>query len=152
MKNYLLMMLVSLSLVAVLSGSARALDDSPFHLTANISFTFYVGNTKLPPGKYTISQFGEADENVFELRSADDKISVLIEGQAIQAESMPAKTQIFFKKYGDKEILYQIFVAGQNLGFEITASAHEKRAAKTGTTPQKHAVEATGATATKKTN
>lgn len=40
-----------------------------------------------------VSQFGEADENVFELRSADDKISVLIEGQAIQAESMPAKTQ-----------------------------------------------------------
>ena len=123
MKTFLMILLVSSSLV-VLTGRARAFDDTPFDFRVNIPFTFYAGNTMLPPGHYIIRQLGEADERVFELRGEDNKVSVLLEGRPVQAESLPDKTQILFKKYGDKEILYQFFASGQSLGFEL--SLHTK--------------------------
>src|SRR5678815_71140 len=100
MKKHLVVVIATLSLV-VLTGTQRASAQDLFEVTLNAPFTFYVGNTKLPAGKYIISEVGEADERLLELRGADNKISVLLEAQGVQADSMPNKTQVLFKKYGD---------------------------------------------------
>jgi|GEM_PF-2296106 len=150
MKKHLLVVIATLSLV-VLTGTQRASAQNLVQVTLNAPFTFYAGNTKLPAGHYMIREVGEADERLLELHGTDNKISVFLEAQDFQADSMPNKTQVLFKKYDDKEILYQIIVQDQKLGYEIVPSVHDKRAAKSGTTPTKHAVEATGgATTTKK--
>jgi len=148
MQRHLLVVIATLSLV-VLTGTQRASAQN-LEITLNAPFTFYAGNAKLPAGHYIISQVGDSAEGLLELRGADSKISVFLEVQsAAQADSMPNKTQVLFKKYDDKEILYQIFMQGQKQGYELSTSVHEKRAAKSGATPTKHAIDATSATTKK---
>jgi hypothetical protein len=151
MKTFLLIVLVSLSLV-VLTRKARAFDETPFDVKVNIPFTFYAGNTMLPPGHYVIRQLRDVDEKVFELQGEDHMVSVLLEGRIVQAEAISDKAQVMFKKYGDKEILYRFFALGQSQGIELDLSIHEKQAVKSGAAPEKHAVEATSSASAKKPN
>jgi hypothetical protein len=85
-------------------------------IKVNVPFTFYVGNTQLPAGEYTIRRVSDATPDVLELRSTDGRMAVLVLGRPTQSTTTPSKTELVFKKYGNVPILSQIFQAGNQWG------------------------------------
>jgi hypothetical protein len=112
-------------------------------IKVNVPFTFYVGNTQLPAGEYTIRRVSDATPDVLELRSTDGRMAVLVLGRPTQSTTTPSKTELVFKKYGNVPILSQIFQAGNQLGVELPKLLQEEQAAKGGTTPETQSVEGT---------
>jgi hypothetical protein len=142
MKKYAWMLFVALSLVisaASTFGSAQI----EGVIKVNVPFTFYVGNTELPAGEYTIRRAVATNPDVLEIRSADSKTAVLVLGRPAHSTTTPSKTQLIFKKYGDAAVLSQIFEAGNASGVELPKLLQEERVAKGGATPQKQSVEGT---------
>lgn len=141
MKRNALMRCAILGFMVALGGHA-ALAQIENQIEINVPFPFYVENTQLPPGRYIIRRADETDPTLLEMRSADGKTAVFIKGIAAQATNPPEKTALVFKKYGDQEILSQIWEAANTWGLEIPHSRTEDRAAaKGGGTAQKHSVE-----------
>ena len=100
------------------------------NLEADIPFQFHVGNTKLPPGKYTIHVLDNTDLTVMEITSADGSTSALFEVQSAQANSAPAKSELIFNKYGNRYFLEKLFDEANPSGSEVLESRYEKRIAR----------------------
>lgn len=97
-------------------------------IQGNVPFTFVVGSTTLPAGKYEIKRLDD-NLNVLELRSANGRIAVLFETEdtTMQDDQASTKTELVFDKVGDKYFLSQIFVNGSNSGSQLAKSKMEKR-------------------------
>lgn len=148
MRRYSLLAIALLIVTVVSAREASAQVNNETEFSA--SFEFYAGNTKLPAGKYVLTSTND-DLAVWELRSSDGKVAVMLEVHDVQAPSEPAKSSVVFRKYEGKAFLYQFFEAGNTSGFELNTSRPEQRAAKTGATPTKHSLDATTSKASKKT-
>jgi hypothetical protein len=138
MKRYTCMVVAALSLLIALASSFASQIEG--ELRVNVPFTFYVGNTELPAGDYTINRVVPGNPDVLEIRSSDGKTAVLITGQAAESTSTPAKTELIFKKYGSVSVLSQIFEAGNKTGVELPKLLQEERAGKGGAKPERPSV------------
>src|ERR1700752_4377711 len=78
-------------------------------LEADIPFQFHVGNTKLPPGKYTIQALDNSDLTVMEISSADGSSSTLFQVRDAEANSTPGKSELIFNKFGHRYFLEKLF-------------------------------------------
>ena len=96
-------------------------------LEVNIPFQFHAGNTKLPPGKYTIQMLDNSDLTIMEITSADGSTSALFEVRSAQANSSPAKGELIFDKYGNRYFLAKLLDEGNPSGSQVLESRYEKR-------------------------
>jgi hypothetical protein len=142
MKKYACMLVAALSLV-IGAASGFASPQITDEIKVSVPFTFYVGNTQLPAGDYSISRVIPDNPNLLELRSADGKTAVLLFGQPVQSPTTPSKTELIFKNYGNVPILSQIFSAGNQMGLELPRLLQEERAGKGGVKPERRSVEGT---------
>ncbi len=108
------------------------------NLEADIPFQFHVGNTKLPPGKYTIHVLDNTDLTVMEITSADGSTSALFEVQSAQANSAPAKSELIFNKYGNRYFLSKLFDESNPSGSQVLESRYEKRISEAAAEGQEH--------------
>jgi hypothetical protein len=96
----------------------------------NLAFTsktpFTVGNGNLPAGSYQIRPISE--EGTFECSAASGQPAVLFEAEPM--ETVPAKTDLTFVKYGDKMLVKSFSVEGVQ-GYTIPVSLYEKHHKKT---------------------
>jgi hypothetical protein len=106
------------------------------------TFTFYAGNTKLPPGSYKVSP-ASFNSSVLLIESATGGHSAFIEFTPTQADTGHKATDVSFKKYGTTDFLSTIWVGGQQYGMQIEASKYEQKLAQGGA-PQAHSVSAKG--------
>ena len=148
MRRYSILAIALLIMTMVCARETSAQVDNQTEFTA--SFEFYAGNTKLPAGKYVLSSTND-DLTVWELRSSDGKVAVMLEVHDVEAPADAAKSSVVFRKYENKAFLYQFFEAGNTSGFELNTSKPEQRVAKSGAAPTKHALAATTSKASKKT-
>src|SRR5437899_1615702 len=92
----------------------------------NLKFTsktpFSVGNGSLPAGTYQIRPVDE-DNTTFECAAVSGSPSVLFEADAL--ETIPTKTEVTFRKYGDKLVLKNMSLEGGQ-AYWIPVSLHEK--------------------------
>jgi hypothetical protein len=96
-------------------------------LEADIPFQFHVGNTKLPPGKYTIHVVDNSDLTTMEISSADGSSSALFEVRDAEANTAPAKSVLIFNKYGHRYFLEKLFDESNPSGSAVVKSGYEKR-------------------------
>ncbi len=108
------------------------------NLEADIPFQFHVGNTKLPPGKYTIHVLDNTDLTVMEITSADGSTSALFEVRSAQANSAPAKSELIFNKYGNRYFLSKLFDESNPSGSQVLESRYEKRISEAAAEGQEH--------------
>jgi hypothetical protein len=108
------------SLAAV--GSASAQDNQT---KANIPFDFYVGNTWLPAGTYTMSS-GSITGEVVKILSADKKN--YIAALTLPDEARAGQGELVFHKIGDQYFLHEILCAASNMNVQLPTSKQEKRA------------------------
>jgi hypothetical protein len=122
----LLSMFVALVFVLTMH-STKAQAQIVGNLDVDIPFQFHAGNTKLPPGKYTIHLLENTDLTVMEITSVDNSTSALFEVGRAQANSAPAKSELIFNKYGNRYFLAKVFDEGNPTGSQVLESRYEKR-------------------------
>lgn len=88
-------------------------------IQANIPYTFMVGNTRLPAGKYTIKVADDKDLNLLQIRSADGRTSVFFGTVATVSNEIPGKTALVFNKIGDEYSLSQVWLGGHRTGNQL---------------------------------
>ena len=115
---------IALCLLAslVAAGTASAQDNAA---RAAVPFGFYVGNTWVPAGTYTLSSETRSPEVIF-IRNADNKIALMNVGHA--AEKKSDAHALVFKKYGDKYFLREIRCSACRLNIAFSSSKREKAA------------------------
>lgn len=100
-----------LMLLLVAFGFALAMYPPEAHaqivgeLRADIPFPFYVGNTKLPPGKYTIHMLDNSDLTIMEISSDNGSTAALFDVRDAEANSSPRKSELIFNKFGKRYFL-----------------------------------------------
>ncbi len=104
-----------------------------FTLKFTTTTPFVVAGTTLPAGSYTL-RLMDGDEGTFECAAVSGSPSVMFE--ADPHEVVPTATDVTFSKYGDKLIMKNISIAGDQ-GYWIPMSIPEKNAKKTGVKPTK---------------
>jgi hypothetical protein len=107
-------------------------------LEADIPFQFHVGNTKLPPGKYTIRMLDDSELKIMEISSADKSVSALFEVRSAQAKSTPGKSELIFDKYGHRYFLERLFDESDPNGSAVVKSGYEKRIAEAASEGEEH--------------
>lgn len=127
MKKHVLVGLAVLSLFATTAVPSFRAQPSDVEVVADIPFSFTVGETTLPAGKYVVKAAEPLDPNIKEVRSADGRTAVLFTGIPAQASKPPEKTELVFKHLGDRYFLSQIWVKGTPEGVELADSRAEKR-------------------------
>ena len=122
------LLLLGVALIAALTmhptkAQAQIMDT----LEVNVPFEFHVGNSTLPAGKYVIQPLDASDLTVLEIRSADGSTSAFVDVQSVDAESVPAKNEVSFQKYGNRYFLAKMFAEGNRSGDKVTESRDERR-------------------------
>jgi len=136
MRNFFLLalLLCGLAFVALPAAQAQITRD----IEANIPFSFFVQETKLPAGKYTIKVVHDTDQGIMEIESADDKVSLMFEVLDSQAESAPNSSVVIFKRYGKNEYLSKIYNGGNKYGSRLPMTHSELNLKKSGITAAEH--------------
>jgi hypothetical protein len=110
-------------LAGVQNASAQIIDRVEF----TTAFPFTVGHATVPAGSYTITP--DFDNPQF-LELTGDHVGVFFQAENAEARELPSKTEVVFKRYGDKYLLKEIWVAGINGGATTMAAEPEKHMAK----------------------
>jgi hypothetical protein len=124
---------------AVMLLAAGIVSAQQFTLTFTVKEPFIVGEGSLPAGTYQIRLL-DADENTFECAAVSGAPSVMFEADA--HEEIPTTTGVTFSKYGDKLVLKNISISGDQ-GYWIPPYHQEKRSKKGGVKATKVATAAT---------
>jgi len=125
-----------LFVLTIYPTTARAQIDG--ELEVNIPFQFHAGNAKLPAGTYRIHMLSDSDSNVMEITSADGTTSAVFEVQQEDPDSIPAKGELIFNKYGDHYFLAKVFEGGNPIGRTLIESRYEKGLGQANAEPQAH--------------
>ena len=131
MKKFFNIPLAIMMLLAVLAVGAHAQTSSAQKVIASIPFTFNVGKTTLPAGKYTITVVNpSSDRKVLQIRRLDGHDSVMVQTttNTVQASE---KAKLVFDRYGDRYVFSQAQLAGDSTS--LAAVRHKEPAEKNAT-------------------
>ena len=122
---------------------ANAQIGSGVTIRGDVPFTFMVGDTTLPAGKYEIRAMDQMP-GVLELRSVNGHTAVFFDAENVDAKvnQTSTKTELVFDKVGDKYFLSQVWVAGGDTGSELVKSRMEKRLEGSGMKSERHSIAA----------
>ena len=121
-------------LAGVLVISANAQTSSTQKLTASIPFTFSVGKTTLPAGRYTITVLNpSSDRKVLQIRSLDGRSSAMTFTTGVIGNASD-NAKLVFEHYGDRYVFAQAQMAGDttSLAAVRTKEPRDKHLAKAG--------------------
>ncbi len=114
---------LTLSLGAALSGPAAAQDQS---VTVNIPFDFSANDQKVPAGKYRISL--QAPRYLLFVDTQSTKKQYLMLVQPTWEQNSKDWGRLIFRRYGDSNYLYQVWMPAQGAGRQVVRSRAEQDA------------------------
>ena len=125
MKNYFNTAMAVMFLVAVLSIGARAQTSSP-KIVATIPFSFSVGKTILPAGRYTITVVNpSSDRRTLQIRSLNGRSTAMIQTNDVIGQASD-DAKLVFHRYGDRYFFAQAKLAGDSTALAAIKSSAEK--------------------------
>ncbi|WP_035349681.1 hypothetical protein [Edaphobacter aggregans] len=110
-----------LSLGAALSGPAAAQDQS---VTVNIPFNFSANDRNVPAGKYRISL--QAPRYLLFVDTQSTRKQYLMLVQPTWEQNSKGRGHLIFRRYGDSNYLYQVWMPGQGEGRQFARSRTEQ--------------------------
>jgi hypothetical protein len=141
MKKKILRELVMTALaVGLLSGLGLAQGSTGVVVTADIPFSFTVGNTTLPAGKYEISQMLGTDAWDFSIADSTGKVRVIVGTEPAEMGKRARAFELTFDVFGDKHFLNYIWLEDTMYGFYVPKAKDEMTLWKNGMTPVTHTV------------
>jgi hypothetical protein len=112
---------LTLSLGAALSGPAAAQAQS---VTVSIPFNFSANDQKVPAGTYRISLQAPRYLSFVDTQSTRKQYLMLVQPTAEQNSQDGGR--LTFRRYGDSNYLYQVWMPGQGAGGQFVRSRAEK--------------------------
>jgi len=111
-------------------------------IEANIHHRFTIGNTTLPPGKYTFQMMPDTDLTVMTARSHDGNTAEEFLVREAKAPDAPKHSELVFDRYGNRELLSRVYEEGSKIGVAVVEpSRAELRLQKQGQHPIEHTEE-----------
>lgn len=127
MKKHLRIAMAVMFLFAVLGMGVQAEGASSQGIVATIPFSFNVGNTAMPAGKYTITVINpSSDRRALQIRSVNGRSTVMIQTNSVLRKASD-NAKLVFHQYGDR----YFFAEAQLAGDPTTLAAIKSRAEKT---------------------
>lgn len=125
MKNCFNTAMAVMFLVAVLSIGARAQTSSP-KIVATIPFSFNVGKTILPAGRYTITVVNpSSDRRTLQIRSLNGRSTVMVQTNDVIGQASD-DAKLVFHRYGDRYFFAQAKLAGDSTALAAVKTSTEK--------------------------
>ena len=112
---------LTLSLGAAMSGPAAAQAQS---VTANIPFSFSANDQKVPAGIYRISLQAPRYLSFVATQSTRKQYLMLV--QPTGEQNSQDGGSLMFRRYGDSNYLYQVWMPGQGAGRQFVRSRAEQ--------------------------
>ena len=112
---------LTLSLGAALSGPAAAQAQS---VTVNIPFEFSANDQKVPAGTYRISLQAPRYLSFVDTQSTKKQYMMLV--QPTGEQNSQDRGRLIFRRYGDSNYLYQVWMPGQGAGRQFVRSRAEQ--------------------------
>ena len=129
MKNLMLRLFALITLlvtVAFASAVASVSAQTPGHnIMANIPFEFSVGDKSLPAGEYAVGRTN-SDGSQLRISNRETNESAIRLTQTVQATEAKEQSVLVFKRYGDRYILSEVWLAGESVGRQMFKSSSEK--------------------------
>jgi hypothetical protein len=129
-----------ISLLSVLPLAAQVGNGVKF----TAPFPFYVGDTKLPSGSYSLTQPENLNFQVALIRSVDGSHSAITTVNPTDFLETPSQSKVIFKKYGGNLYLNSVIVEGYDTGIVALSTKAEKKAAEMATAVEERSVVAYG--------
>ena len=115
MKKLFNFSLLIIMLTGVLAISAQAQSSSAQRVIASIPFSFNVGKTTLPAGKYTITVLNPtSDRKTLQIRSLNGRASAIVLTMTSSGHASD-NAKLVFERYGDQYFFAKVRVAGDVL-------------------------------------
>ena len=126
MKRNLTITIALMMFMAAVTITAEAQKLGSQQMRARIPFAFNVGRTNLPAGEYTVAVLNpNSDRKVLQIRSADGKLSALIQTSELNANA-PERTKLVFNRYGNRYFFARAQVAGESTTMAAVKSSAER--------------------------
>ena len=114
MKRYFYIPLTVVILAGALASSVQAQSGSSQRIVASIPFTFNVGKTSLPAGRYTITVLNPtSDRRILQVRSTNGRSSAMIVTSGVIG-AVSENSKLVFEHDGDRYYFAQAQMAGDS--------------------------------------
>ena len=125
MKRYFYIPLTVIILAGALATSVQAQSASSQRMVANIPFTFNVGKTSLPAGKYTITVLNPtSDRRILQIRSANGRSSAMSMTTGVIGD-VSENSKLVFERDGDRYYFAEAQMAGDSTSLAaVRAKTH----------------------------
>ena len=112
MKKLFYLTLATIILVGALATSAQAQNTQ--QIVASIPFSFNVGKTSLPAGRYTITVVNlNSDRRILQIRSTNGRSSAMILTTGVIGD-VAENSKVVFERDGDRYYFAQAQIAGDS--------------------------------------
>jgi hypothetical protein len=105
---------------------------------------FYVGQTKMPAGSYTLTEPADLDYHVIIVRSNDGLITARTGVMGTQYLQPQRQTAVVFEKFGDILYLDEVSIEGDTSGVMALPTKAEKRAEENASVVEQRTITASG--------
>ena len=127
MKRYFYITLAVVILAGALANNVHAQSGSSQRIVANIPFTFNVGKTSLPAGKYTFTVLNPtSDRRILQIRSNNGRSNAMILTSDVIGEVAENSKRVF-ECDGDRYYFAQAQIAGDSTGLAAPRTKIEKQ-------------------------
>ncbi len=118
-------------LFAILAATAPARAQSVQEQTANITFTFNVGDKTFPAGLYRVRRLNPAsDRAALEIKSADGRLSKITLTSFVRPGKTAEQARLVFTRYGEQYFLTTVWTHAQDDGLALPTSRSERTLAR----------------------
>ena len=126
MKKYFSITFAVMMFLVVVTITAEAQASGSQKMRARIPFAFNVGKIELPAGEYTVTVLNpNSDRRVLQIRSADGKLSALIQTSERDTNTVE-ETKLVFNRYGNRYFFAQAQIAGESTTLAAVRSSAER--------------------------
>lgn len=126
MKRHLTITIAIMMFLAAVTITAEAQALGSQKMRARIPFAFNVGRTELPAGEYTVAVLNpNSDRKVLQIRSADGKLSALIQTSELNTTTQE-QTKLVFNRYGSRYFFAQAQMAGDSTTLAAVKTSAER--------------------------
>jgi hypothetical protein len=124
MKKNLAALAMTLALLTCAGAYAQTV-----HVESTIPFSFNVGNTQLPAGKYEIQSAGTSG-HVLNIRNRDTGEGTFVVPLAHESSKASSDTKLVFHRYGKQYFMAEFWLTGYKQGQQFKAGRKETELAK----------------------
>jgi|ERR1700677_2525196 hypothetical protein len=107
-------------------------------------FPFYVGNTQMPSGSYSLTQPDDLFNKIVQVKSEDGLHSAYINVIPTESLEPPRQSKVVFERYGDTLYFDRVILQGDPDGIAAESTKAEKKAKETASVVEERSVAVAG--------